>query len=44
MYNFKDMWMGVNFQNTSDTEGFNIFEKLSTEDIVCGGHNNILNL
>lgn len=36
--------MGVNFQNTSDSEGFNIFEKLSTEDVVCGGNNNILNL
>lgn len=36
--------MGVNFQNTSYSEGFNIFEKLSTEDVVCGGNNNILNL
>lgn len=36
--------MGVNFQNTSDSEGFNIFEKLLTEEVSYGGHNNKLNL
>lgn len=36
--------MGINFQNTSDSEGFNIFEKLSTAEISCGGNNNVLNL
>lgn len=36
--------MGVNFQNTSDSEGFNIFEKILTEEVSYGGHNNKLNL
>lgn len=30
--------MGVNFQNTSEAEGFNIFEKLSTIEVSCGGN------
>ena len=36
--------MGINCQNTSDAQGFNIFEKLATEEIVCGGQNNFLNI
>ena len=36
--------MGVNFENTSKIEGFNIFEKITTEDISAGGQNNKLNL
>ncbi len=36
--------MGINLQNTSDSEGFNIFDKLSSEEVTCGGSNNILNL
>lgn len=36
--------MGVNFDNTSNAKGFNIFEKLTSEKISYGGHNNILNL
>ncbi len=36
--------MGVNFENTSVVEGFNIFEKLTSEKISYGGHNNVINL
>lgn len=36
--------MGVNFENTSKANGFNIFEKLTSENISYGGHNNALNL
>ena len=36
--------MGVNFENTSVAEGFNIFEKLTSEKISHGGHNNAINL
>ena len=36
--------MGVNFENTSVVEGFNIFEKLTSEKISYGGHNNAINL
>lgn len=36
--------MGVNFENTSNTNGFNIFEKLTSEKISYGGHDNALNL
>lgn len=36
--------MGVNFQNTSESEGFDIFEKLKEEKISCGGNNNLLNI
>ena len=38
------MLMGVNFENTSDANGFNIFEKLTTDEIPVGGQENKLNL
>ena len=36
--------MGVNFENTSDANGFNIFEKLTTDEFSVGGQKNKLNL
>lgn len=36
--------MGVNSENTSKADGFNIFEKLTSEKITYGGHDNALNL
>ena len=36
--------MGVNSENTSKADNFNIFEKLTSEKISYGGHDNALNL
>lgn len=36
--------MGINFENTSNDENFNIFEKISTEKIISGGQSNFLNI
>lgn len=36
--------MGINFENTSSLDGFNIFEKVTSDKLTCGGHDNTLNL
>lgn len=31
-------------ENTSNKKGFDIFEKITSQDLLCGGHNNKLNI